>query len=156
MGDIVVHACYEPHKTREKVSEAFVGEMEEASWLYSSGPTNNLDICWWGNMAESSNQETSKICWWQFLDGAERHTLPDLSLSDKEGRGRDVKINGSLLILQQPSDCGAQNPERSEKVRLYSHNTVPQERRIQHVQRSLVESHRRLPWKVKGKLGKAS
>lgn len=31
MGDIVVDACCEPHKTREKVSKAFVGEMEEAS-----------------------------------------------------------------------------------------------------------------------------
>lgn len=44
-------------------------------------------------------------------------TLPDLLFLDKEERGRDMKINGSLLILQQPSDCGVQNPERSEKVR---------------------------------------
>lgn len=31
MGDIVIDACYKPHKTREKVSEAFVGQMKEAS-----------------------------------------------------------------------------------------------------------------------------
>lgn len=63
-------------------------------------------------------------------------TLPDLSHSDKEERGRDVKITGSLLILQQLSDCGVQNPERGKKMRLYSYNTGLQESRIQHVQGS--------------------
>lgn len=42
MGDIVVHACYEPHKTREKVSEAFVGEMEEASYYTHQGLLTTL------------------------------------------------------------------------------------------------------------------
>lgn len=47
----------------------------------------------------------------RFLDSADdnflmelKGTLPDLMLSDKEERGGDVKINGSLLILQQLSD----------------------------------------------------
>lgn len=31
MGEIVVDACYKLHKIREKVNEAFVGQMEEAS-----------------------------------------------------------------------------------------------------------------------------
>lgn len=85
MGDIVVDACYKPHKTREKVNEASIGQMRRRlhDSRHSLEPINNPDICYgviWLSAAIGRFLKSADDNFLIELKG----TLPDLSLSDRE------------------------------------------------------------------------